>query len=168
MLVDLSDYEDDDPPVGRLFAVSDVHTDHRDNMAWCDSLASRGDFSSDALILAGDVSSDERTVRRTLEACTAAFGKVFFTPGNHDLWIKPSNPPRADSLQKLHALQRLCDEMGVLTRPALAAGATRAAPSAPDCPRGRQQRVSGTSHAQARSSARSSRTTTSHGTSSPT
>jgi hypothetical protein len=40
------------------------------------------------LILAGDVTDDLRILRSTLEHITAAFGTVFFIPGNHELWVK--------------------------------------------------------------------------------
>ena len=40
----------------RVYAVSDLHTDHAENMAWVRQLVSRGEFHRDVLIVAGDVS----------------------------------------------------------------------------------------------------------------
>ncbi|KAH8046654.1 calcineurin-like phosphoesterase [Aureococcus anophagefferens] len=41
-----------------------------------------------ALIVAGDVDDDVRVLTETLRVCVSKFGGgVFFTPGNHDLWL---------------------------------------------------------------------------------
>lgn len=42
-----------------------------------------GPFSEDVLLVAGDVSDSPETLQTTLELCVAAFGHVFFVPGNH-------------------------------------------------------------------------------------
>ena len=110
--------------MARIFAVSDIHTDHQDNMEWCARLAGTSEFFQDTLILAGDVTSNPEVMRKTLMTLAAAFKTVFFCPGNHDLWIRePRATATGDSLSKLEWLLDLCDEVGVLTRPALSAGA---------------------------------------------
>ena len=63
-------------------------------------------------------------VRYCLEAFRAVFRRVFFVPGNHDLWIRPkgvhSDEPSqfADSVHKLIALWQMCDDLDVDTGPA--------------------------------------------------
>ena len=55
--------------VGRLWCISDVHSDHKENMAWMTRTFSRPEFLSDALILAGDVAAKFDVIRSTLELC---------------------------------------------------------------------------------------------------
>jgi 3',5'-cyclic AMP phosphodiesterase CpdA len=73
------------PP--RVFVMSDIHTDFPENMSWCASLSDVA-FARDAVILGGDVSDDLRVLETTLRLFKRKFRHVFFTPGNHDLWIK--------------------------------------------------------------------------------
>ena len=110
----------------RFYALSDVHTDHAENMAWCESLALGGRYARDVLLLAGDVAHDVEVVRRTLRTLKSAFGSIFFTPGNHDLWLErvtSGADTSSDSMQKLQLLQHTCDELGVSTAPQLVGGA---------------------------------------------
>lgn len=100
----------DEPSV---YALSDLHTDHPENMQMLADLRSR---PNDVVILAGDISDNLDTVRKTLKIFTQKFGTVFFCPGNHDLWLR-SKSGFGDSLEKLHALFALCEELGVHTQP---------------------------------------------------
>ncbi|KAL1522093.1 hypothetical protein AB1Y20_021736 [Prymnesium parvum] len=120
------------PAVGRVFCVSDLHTDHLANMEWCGALlaaARRGEHKADALLVAGDVSSRHEILRQTLRTLREAFGHVFYTPGNHDLWVRGAvasaniRTKPIDSLRRLSEITRLCDSLGVHTGPAYAAGA---------------------------------------------
>ncbi len=46
--------------------------------------------------------------------------RVVFTPGNHDLWLRPDLPDQhPDSVVKLVDLLQRCDELGVDTVPVL-------------------------------------------------
>lgn len=67
----------------RVWAVSDIHTDYPQNLAWAQQWCAGGDFGQDAILLAGDVSDSLDTLTKTLEAFSAAFAHVFFVPGNH-------------------------------------------------------------------------------------
>merc|ERR1712185_890393 len=100
-------------PRPRLFLVSDIHVDAPENMRWVEQLSSTA-FLSDALILAGDVSDELQLVEAALRALASKFHTVFFTPGNHDLWVGPGD---GDSMEKLSTLLALCDSLGVATRP---------------------------------------------------
>lgn len=62
-------------------------------------------------------------MRLCLRAFKRVFRRVFYCPGNHDMWIRPkgqhSDEPSqfADSVAKLIALWQLCDELEVDTGP---------------------------------------------------
>ena len=109
----------------RVFFVSDVHTDYDENLAWVENICGES-FARDAVVVAGDVSDDLQTLETTLALFTEKFAHVFFTPGNHDLWIRAKSLSRDrthdDSLKKLAAVLRLCDALGVHTRPKLLGG----------------------------------------------
>ena len=102
----------------RVFCVSDIHTDHKENMHWVQSL-SKDHYKEDTIILGGDVSDNREVLEKTLAAFRARFKHVFFVPGNHDLWLRKEDAGGArDSLDKLHELLDLCEALGVQTRPA--------------------------------------------------
>ena len=115
---------------GRIFCVSDLHTDHQANMEWCRKLRANGSFGGDALIVAGDVTSSLVLLEETLQILVGAFAKVFYVPGNHDVWAKGRlagglhiRHKPIDSMQKLGEVLALCSRLSVLTAPAYAAGA---------------------------------------------
>jgi len=116
---------------GRVFCVSDLHTDHAANLEWCRALSDQPGYKHDTLIVAGDVTSSLVLLRETLELCLRAFAHVFYVPGNHDLWVKGSlnsgglhvRAKPITSLQKLEEIGEMCRELGVCTAPAYAGGA---------------------------------------------
>ncbi len=105
----------------RIFAISDIHVDHLDNWSWIEQLSPSA-FLDDVLILAGDVSHRMDLLQKVFQLLLSRFQKVFFVPGNHELWVM--EPSEGDSLQKFHAILQLCKQMGisceaeVLTTPA--------------------------------------------------
>lgn len=105
----------------RIFAVSDVHSDYPENLAWVQALEGRYG-EDDAIIVAGDVSDCTATLLATLAAFKAAFGTVFFVPGNHDVWLRSAERGAAgapaDSLAKWASLEAAAHALGVATRPA--------------------------------------------------
>ena len=113
--------EEDEEPPPRLWALSDVHTDHGENLDWLRQMCARNDFRRDGLILAGDVSSRFSILRETLAMCKSAFADVSFVPGNHDIWVTRGEPWQ-DSLSKLRAVDALCDELGVRRTPHVMGG----------------------------------------------
>ena len=46
-------------------------------------------YKNDAIIVAGDVGDTFVAVKYCLKAFRAAFRRVFYVPGNHDMWIRP-------------------------------------------------------------------------------
>ncbi len=98
----------------RIFAVSDLHVDYPENLAWVDRL-SCFDYLADVLLVAGDISHEESLVCRVMEALRFRFREVFFVPGNHDLWLRDST--HANSLDKFYGLLERCKELGIHTGP---------------------------------------------------
>jgi predicted phosphodiesterase len=103
----------------RIYAISDLHTDIRENRAALERAGLAG-HRDDALIVAGDVADNEAVLRDTLEWLAARFAEVFFVPGNHELWVR--GEPR-DSMEKFRSVLRVCDQAGVRTEPARVGGA---------------------------------------------
>ena len=118
----------------RVFAVSDVHFDHPGAREWARGLSSY-EYRRDALLLAGDVADTLHAVKLCLECLRPKFNRIFYVPGNHDLWIRPrhegnssspsSSPPLPnepelypDSIAKFIALLELCEKLDVDTGPA--------------------------------------------------
>ncbi|GAB4819405.1 hypothetical protein N2152v2_006451 [Parachlorella kessleri] len=100
----------------RVYAATDVHADYARNMQWCKELSAT-QHRHDALIVAGDVSDDLGLLEEALSALAGKFGWVFFTPGNHELWLRRGDVGVEDSLQKLELVLELCSRLGVHTQP---------------------------------------------------
>ncbi len=104
----------------RVFATSDLHVDQHGNIGWCDAIHATA-YQNDVLIVAGDVGDTLNALRHGLRALKSKFGRVFFTPGNHDLWVRPELEQQPDSVCKLLAALALCDSLGVDAAPAAVA-----------------------------------------------
>ena len=118
------------PDRGSIYCVSDLHTDHPENMQWCKDVAQRGLFKKDALVIAGDVTPSMVLLEETLTTLVSAFAAVFFVVGNHDLWVKGRmngglhiRPKEINSIEKLDEVLALCARLGVRTHPGYACGA---------------------------------------------
>ena len=110
----------------RLYACSDIHTDFDENLKWVKDLP-LDDYEGTAVIVAGDVSDDLARLEKTLLLFTERYEHVFFTPGNHELWVRKGG--HADSVQKLKAVLALCDTLGVHTSPQGIPSSQRPCPS---------------------------------------
>jgi predicted phosphodiesterase len=93
----------------KLFAISDLHLDHRANR---EALQDLPVFADDWLILAGDICSSPRHLRDALTILCARFAQVIWVPGNHELWVDASEPFDS-SVAKYEALVAICREFGV-------------------------------------------------------
>jgi len=97
----------------RVFAISDIHVDYDVNARWVESL-SRADYQDDVLVLAGDVSDSVQRLGHCIESFARRFRKVFFVPGNHDLWVI-RDPDVADSLRKFEIVNATARNAGAIT-----------------------------------------------------
>jgi hypothetical protein len=96
----------------RVFAISDLHTDFRENMRLVEELPAI--YRDDALIVAGDIADRMEVIAHTLLVLRSKFSQVFYLPGNHELWIRNG---QGDSLEKFHTILALCKKIDVKTRP---------------------------------------------------
>lgn len=94
----------------RVFALSDIHVDFEPNARWVEAL-SNTDYQQDVLILAGDVSDSMERLSACLDAFVRRFRKVFFVPGNHDLWVL-RDPAHINSLDKFDLIKAAIDACG--------------------------------------------------------
>lgn len=76
----------------KVFLISDIHTDYEENLDWIRDLSTTS-FLNDALIVAGDVSDSIPIFEETFRILRPKFAHVFFTPGNHDLWLRSNTAP---------------------------------------------------------------------------
>jgi hypothetical protein len=97
----------------RIFAVSDLHTDFAENRRRLQRISSTS-YLRDVLLVAGDIADDLRIIDWTLRRLSSQFGQVFYVPGNHELWVRDGE---YDSVEKFRQVLRLCDEIGIHTRP---------------------------------------------------
>ncbi len=100
----------------RIWAISDIHVDFRENAEWISAL-SEEEFRQDVCLLAGDVSHQFDMLTRTLVQLRRKFDRLFFVPGNHDLWIRGEHWEH--SVEKFEAILQFCRENGIDTQPAL-------------------------------------------------
>jgi predicted phosphodiesterase len=106
----------------RVFALSDIHVDYEQNLDWLAEL-SASEYQDDLLLLAGDVSDDLALLEEVLGSLASKFRKLFFVPGNHELWVRrrrpdSSEPGQADneiacSVEKFKLIRQRCEALGV-------------------------------------------------------
>lgn len=103
----------------RVFVCSDLHVDKDGQIGWCASIDPHR-FRDDVLLVAGDVGDTVNAIRQGLRELKAKFRRVFYVPGNHDLWLRPGleDAEYPDSICKLLTLFDLCDDLGVEMAPA--------------------------------------------------
>mmetsp|Transcript_27616 Transcript_27616/g.91728 ORF Transcript_27616/g.91728 Transcript_27616/m.91728 type:complete len:1393 (+) Transcript_27616:100-4278(+) len=102
----------------RVFALSDIHFDHRENEDWVHTIDDSA-FQEDVLIVAGNVADSKVAVGRCLTTLKQKFRRVFYTVGNHEMSVTHAEHARyPDSIAKLHAIIAECDELGVDIFPA--------------------------------------------------
>jgi len=107
----------------RIFAISDVHIDHgSDVVKWAEGV-SPTEYKNDILLVAGDLADTFNAVKYGLQIFKKKFRRVFYVPGNHDMWIRPntddSNKKKfRDSIEKLLAMLQMCENIGAEMMPA--------------------------------------------------
>jgi hypothetical protein len=95
-----------------LYAISDLHLSAPENR---EALKALPAYPEDWLILAGDVTMNLRRFRAALHLLSHRFAKLFWTPGNHDLWTMQHEPGSPRGLFKYNEMVAICRELGVLT-----------------------------------------------------
>jgi 3',5'-cyclic AMP phosphodiesterase CpdA len=93
----------------RLLAISDLHLGHPVNRERLDTIGAAPD---DWLVLAGDVGETEAHLAMAFDLLRPRFAKLFWVPGNHELWTtdQTRNEPRGvDRYDALVALARRFD-----------------------------------------------------------
>lgn len=98
----------------KIWATSDLHIDYRQNLLWFEQLSEQ-DFTEDFLIIAGDISDEIEAIQQLFATLLPKFKKIFFVPGNHDLWIHQQEAP--SSFEKFHRLLSCTKSMGIETSP---------------------------------------------------
>ena len=102
----------------RILAISDLHTDFRENKLLLEQLPD-GTYRRDVLIAAGDISDRLETLKSTLALLRSKFMKVFYVPGNHELWVRQG---LCTSIDKFFAVLTLCETLDIQTSPEKADG----------------------------------------------
>jgi predicted phosphodiesterase len=95
----------------KLFAISDLHVGYAANREALDRTPRHPD---DWLILAGDVGETAQHLDETLAALTRRFARLFWVPGNHELWTRPAEDG-ARGARKYSELLDVCRRHGTLT-----------------------------------------------------
>ena len=96
----------------KLWAISDLHLANAANRQALEELSPHPD---DGLIVAGDVGEGLAHLHFALRILVPRFRKVFWVPGNHDLWTSPHDPVSPRGEAKYRQLVEICRAWGVLT-----------------------------------------------------
>lgn len=98
----------------RIFALSDIHVDFDENEFWIDTLSNQ-DYQNDILLLAGDICHNFVHLQHTLHKLRSKFWKLFYVPGNHDLWVRGETWQH--SLEKFEGIQNYCLQNEISVHP---------------------------------------------------
>jgi 3',5'-cyclic AMP phosphodiesterase CpdA len=96
----------------RLLAISDLHLGRGTNR---EALEAVPPHPEDWLILAGDVGETEEHLRFALEVLSRRFARLFWVPGNHELWTVPQEPGTPRGVERYRRFVAICREYGVAT-----------------------------------------------------
>lgn len=99
----------------RLLAIADLHLGCLANRRALDALA---EHPEDWLIVAGDTGETFGHLELALDALTARFSRVIWTPGNHDLWARENGRSALDALRgeaRYAEMVGRCRARGVVT-----------------------------------------------------
>jgi 3',5'-cyclic AMP phosphodiesterase CpdA len=97
----------------RILAISDLHTDFNENKSLLEQIPAVV-HQDDILIAAGDISNNLDILRATLALLRSKFKKVFYVPGNHELWVRRE---MHTSVEKFFRVLALCEALEVQTSP---------------------------------------------------
>ena len=100
----------------KVWTTSDLHIDYPENFKWFLNL-SAVDYTDDFLIIAGDITDELHKMQVLFKSLVPKFRKIFFLPGNHDLWLHKNDAQ--DSMEKFHMVNQLAKDEGLQTQPYL-------------------------------------------------
>ena len=98
----------------RILAISDLHTDFKENKLLLAQLSDMA-YQDDALLVPGDISDRLDIIHSTLSLLRSKFKYIFYVPGNHELWVRKA---AYTSVEKFFGVLELCEMLGVRTGPA--------------------------------------------------
>jgi predicted phosphodiesterase len=105
----------------KLYAISDLHVGYKINRHALEALPPH---PNDWLILAGDIGETQEHLHFTLNLLSKRFARLFWVPGNHDLWSTRnqengndggSEEERLHGEEKYQALVAICHQYRVMT-----------------------------------------------------
>ncbi|MEQ9364224.1 MAG: metallophosphoesterase [Leptospirales bacterium] len=96
----------------KLYAISDLHISHPENM---DALAKIASYPEDWLLLGGDISESTEDLETCFKILSGRFAKLFWVPGNHELWTTTEDPRAPKGEAKYLELVEVCRRFGVVT-----------------------------------------------------
>jgi predicted phosphodiesterase len=96
----------------RLLAISDLHLASDASFERLDALPA---CPEDWLILGGDIAESVDGLERAFIAFAAKFAKLFWVPGNHELWTRARSPAAPRGVERYEALVALARRHGVVT-----------------------------------------------------
>ncbi|MBN8871219.1 MAG: metallophosphoesterase [Rhodospirillales bacterium] len=96
----------------KLWAIADLHLAAERNRA---ALLALAPHPEDWLLVAGDVCESLSLFEEALGWLQARFARVFWVPGNHELWLTGSEPGARSSPAKYMALVAAARRCGVVT-----------------------------------------------------
>jgi hypothetical protein len=98
----------------RIYALSDLHTDFKENLSLLERVPA-DIYKESVLIVAGDIADTFESIGNTLRLLRSKFLRIFYVPGNHELWVRQE---ASDSVEKFFRILELCDILNIQTKPA--------------------------------------------------
>ena len=96
----------------RLFAISDIHLHHASNWSALEELPAH---PHDGLVLGGDITESIVQLERMLTLLAPRWGRLFWIPGNHDLWTVARHGDLERGVARYEKMIALCRRYGVHT-----------------------------------------------------
>lgn len=96
----------------KLYAISDLHLANRQNRTALKEMPFHPD---DGLIVAGDVGETEAHLVFALDVLAPRFRRIYWVPGNHDLWTLHQDPHPLRGEAKYRRLVEICRHYGART-----------------------------------------------------
>lgn len=96
----------------KLWAISDLHIGVPANRKALEQLS---DFREDWLILGGDICERMQDLEWVFAFCSKKFARVFWVPGNHELWLITEAERQSTSVLKYASQLEMAKKYGIFT-----------------------------------------------------